>query len=78
VLTFTVYTDSLCKVVLNWALIQAIMSFSASDVPSVSLPEGCNMAVCLALITPDWLRNIRLYLISEKSDVNKLGEFLGN
>jgi len=32
------------------------------------------MAVSLAVIASDRLRNIRLYLISQKSDIDRLGE----
>ena len=50
------------------------MTFSKLDASSLMLAVGCNVAICLALATPDRLRYIRFYLISQESDVNKLGE----
>jgi len=44
--TFTIYTDSLCKFIYNWTLIQTV-TLSASDTPTLTLAVGCDVAIAL-------------------------------
>jgi len=74
--TLTVNTNGLSRIILYRAGIQTV-TFPTSDTSNLTLTVGCGVAITLALVTPDRLRNLRFFLISQESDLDKLGRVSG-